>query len=81
MATKKGGRCKMVTAIVIGEKAACAMVVKARKRVKERKSFLTALPGVRNHAIGRGVSGNVPTPLPRICFHGVSNHQHKYMRR
>ena len=62
----------MVSAIVIGEKAAFAMVVKARKRVKARKIFLTALPGVMTHERGRSGSGNVPT---RERFLGVSNHQ------
>ena len=60
----------MVTAIVIGEKAAFSMVVKARKRVKARKIFLTALPGVMTHARGRGVSGNVANPLPRTFARG-----------
>ena len=35
-----------MTAIVIGEKAAFALVVEAWKRVKARKKFLTALPRV-----------------------------------
>ena len=70
VATKKGGRTgvcaeKMVRAVSIGEKAAFAMVVKGRKRVKAWKRFLTALPGVLTHARGRGVSGNVAIPLLR----------------
>ena len=60
-----------MTAIVIGEKAAFAMmVVKARKRAKAREKFLTALPGVMTHARGRGVSGNVANPLPRTFARG-----------
>ena len=72
VATKKGGRCKMVTAIVIGEKAAFAMVVKSRKRVKARMRFLTTLPGVMIHARGRDVIGNVRTPLPKTFPRGQS---------
>ena len=70
VATKKGGRTgvcaeKMVRAVSIGEKAAFAMVVKSRKRVKARMRFLTTLPGVMIHARGRDVIGNVRTPLLR----------------
>ena len=77
VATKKGGRTgvcaeKMVRAVSIGEKAAFAMVVKGRKRVKAWKRFLTALPGVLTHARGRGVSGNVPTRLPKTFPRGQS---------
>ena len=60
----------MIHAIVIGEKAAFAIVVKARKRVKVRERFLTVLPGVMAHIRGRGVSRNVPTPLPRTFLRG-----------
>ena len=38
---------------------------KARKRVKGRKRFLTAMSGVMTRARGRGISGNVPTPVPK----------------
>ena len=60
----------MVTAIVIGQEVAFAMVVKATKRVKARKRLLPALPGVLTHARGRGVSGNVATLLPRTFARG-----------
>ena len=75
VATKKGGRTRvcveyMVTATVIGQKAAFAMVVKATKRVEARKRFLPALPGVMTHGRGRGVSGKVATPLPRTFARG-----------
>ena len=60
-----------MTAIVIRQKAAFAMVVKATKRVKAWKTFLLALPGVMTRARGRGVSGNVATPLPRTFARGL----------
>ena len=50
---------------VFEEKAAFAMVMEARKRVKARKRFITILPGVMTHVKGRSVSGNVPTLLPK----------------
>ena len=50
-----------MTAIVIGDKATFAMLVKARTRVKARKIFLTALPGELTHARGLSVRRNVPT--------------------
>ena len=38
---------------VFEEKAAFAMVMEARKRVKARKRFITILPGVMTHVKGR----------------------------
>ena len=52
VATKKGGRTgecaqqMVAVVVVIEEEAAFAIIVKARKRMKARKRFLTALQGV-----------------------------------
>lgn len=46
----------------------CPKVVKARKRMKDRKRVLPTLFGLMTHARGRHDSRNVPTPFPSPFF-------------
>ena len=63
----------MATAILIGERDAFDMVVKARKSMQAGEEILTALPGVMTHTRGGGVRGNFP-PFPRRQYQPVKVH-------